>query len=209
MFKIHLLPKKLGFLDLFVDSAQNAVQAAQAFQSLVYDYEDIVQKAGQITELEHAGDAITHKIIAQLHRTFITPFDREDIAALAGSLDDVTDLIEAAADTMVLYKVEQPGDKAKAIVDAIVRSTIEVEAAVRQLQQKAGSKRILEICVEINRLENVADQAFRAARGDLFDNSTDFCKIMKWHEIYQLMEEATDRCEDVSNILEGIVLKNA
>ncbi len=205
----HLLPHKTSFIDLFVESSRNAVAAARLLQDLVHDYTNIAEKTAKITELEHAGDAITHRIIAQLHRSFVTPFDREDIAALAGSLDDVTDLIEAAADTMVVYKVDKPSEVATKLADTIVLTAMQVEVAVMRLQQKSELKKILEICVEINRLENMADDEFRAAKAELFEIEHDYGYVFKWHEIYQLMEEATDRCEDVSDILEGIVLKNA
>lgn len=207
--KFSLLPRKDTFLNLFADSARNAVETATLFKGLVDNYTDAYTKSCQIMEKEHAGDSITHQIMAQLHRTFITPFDREDIAALASALDNVTDFIESAADTMCLYKIESPGPMAKSLADIIVRSTIAVEAAISQLHHKVGQKKILETCVEINRLENEADAIFRVARAGLFENSKDIAHVMKWHEIYQLMENATDRCEDVSNIIEGIVLKHA
>lgn len=207
--KFHFLPRKDNFLVLFADGARNAVQAARLLKDLVDSYIDVGEKSNQITEVEHTGDSITHQIMAQLHRTFITPFDREDIAALASSLDNVTDFIEAAADTMVLYKIETPSPEARELADVIVRSTVAVEAAISQLKHGTRSKQILETCVEINRLENEADKIFRSARAELFDNSKDIAHVMKWHEIYQLLESATDRCEDVSDIIEGIVLKHA
>lgn len=209
MPRLSFLPRKDNFVVLFADGARNAVKAARMLKDLVDNYADAPEKSCQITEMEHHGDTITHQIMAQLHRSFVTPFDREDIAALASSLDNITDFVEAAADTMCLYKVEPPGPLAKELADIIVRSAVAVETAINQLQQRANSKQILETCVEINRLENEADKIFRSARAGLFDNSKDMAHVMKWHEIYQLMESATDRCEDVSDILEGIVLKHA
>ncbi len=207
--KFSFLPRKDNFLELFADSAHNAVESARLLKDLVDNYTNVPDKSNDIMEKEHNGDTITHKIMAQLHRSFITPFDREDIAALASSLDNVMDFIEATADTMVLYKIEAPGPMAKDLADVIVRSTITVEIAINQLKKRVDKKQILETCVEINRLENEADKIFRSARAELFTNSKDTAHIMKWHEIFQLMENATDRCEDVSNILEGIVLKHA
>lgn len=209
MPKFSFLPRKDTFLVLFVDSARNAVEASRLLKDLVDDYTQIADKSNKIMEKEHSGDSITHQIMAQLNRSFITPFDREDIGALASALDNVTDFVEASADTMVLYKVEPPGPMAKQLADVILRSAQAVEAAIVQLKERTDTKKLLETCVEINRLENEADKIFRSARAKLFDNSENIAEVMKWHEIYQLMESATDRCEDVSNIVEGIVLKHA
>jgi len=162
----------------------------------------------KISELEHQGDTITHQIIAQLHRTFVTPFDREDIIMLAQSLDDVTDLIHAAADAMFIYKIECPAPRALEMADIIVQAAVEVERAMPQLRSPKEMKQMLPRCVEINRLENEADRVFRAAMSELFDDSTDMARIIKWREIYEYMESATDRCEDVANVLEGVALKH-
>ncbi len=145
----------------------------------------------------------------QLHRTFVTPFDREDIAQLAHSLDDVTDFIQAAADAMFNYKVDRPGQAAKELSDIIVQAATEVERAMPQLRRRGTLNQILERCVEINRLENVADEVYRSAMAELFDNTKDIAEIIKWREIYEHMESATDRCEDVANVLEGVALKHA
>ena len=209
MPRFSLMPRKVKFFELFEEGAQNMVKAAKLLRELVYNWENVDEKVSEITELEHEGDAITHQIFAQLHSTFVTPFDREDIALLAHSLDDVTDFIQAAADAMLLYKVDRPGQSARELSDAIVQSASEVERAVPQLRHRAELKQILERCVEINRLENIADDVFRSAMGELFDNSTDIASVIKWREIYEHMESATDRCEDVANVLEGVALKNA
>jgi len=163
---------------------------------------------GEITELEHEGDRITHQIMKELNRTFVTPFDREDIASLAHSLDDVTDFIHAAADAMLIYKIDQPTQRAKELAETIVQAAVEIERAVPQLRHRAQLKQIFERCVEINRLENVADKVFRAAMAELFDDSKDFAHVIKWREIYEHMESATDRCEDVANVLEGVAIKH-
>jgi hypothetical protein len=163
----------------------------------------------EIKELEHIGDTITHEIIARLHRTFITPFDREDIALLAKSLDDIIDFIDNAACSMDIYKVDAPGNRARELADIIIQATAEVEHAILELRHKAKLKQILERCVEINRLENMADVVFRAAMAELFEDSTDMADVIKWREIYEHMESATDRCEDVANVIEGVALKNA
>ncbi len=210
MFKFPFIPREEKFFDLFEQSAQNMVKAAQGLKRLVDTWEDVEEKMGEITDLEHQGDTITHEIMAQLHRTFVTPFDREDIALLAHSLDDVTDFIHAAADAMFLYRVDTPGERAKELADIIVQAAAEVERAMPRLRRHGAElKHILGHCVEINRLENMADRVFRSAMAELFDNTTDVARIIKWREIYEYMESATDRCEDVANVLEGVALKHA
>ncbi len=204
----RFIPHEQQFFTLFEGSAQNVVKAAQALKELVDTWDKVDERVKAIIELEHVGDAITHQIMEQLNRTFVTPLDREDIAALAHALDDVTDFIEAAAGAMGLYKVEKPGRPARELADTIVQSASELEKAMPQLRHRAELKRMLERCVEINRLENVADDIYRSATAELFDDTEDIAKIIKWREIYEHMESATDRCEDVANVLEGVALKN-
>jgi len=209
VFKFPFVPREIKFFDLFEDSARNTTKAALGLKKLVDEWGNIDVEVAQITELEHVGDTITHQIMAQVNRTFVTPFDREDIALLAHTLDDVTDFIHAAAYAMLIYKVDSPSKRAKELADIIVQSTSEVERAIPQLRTRAGLKSIYEKCVEINRLENVADSVFRSAMAELFDDITDMAKVIKWREIYEHMESATDRCEDVANVLEGVALKHA
>ena len=209
MFRIPFMPREEKFFGLFEESAQNAVKTAQKLKELVDTWENVAGKVNEITELEHAGDIITHQIMRQLHRTFVTPFDREDIALLAHSLDDITDFIQAAADAMFIYKVSRPSERAKELADIIVQASIEVGKAMPELRGRSGLKHLATHCVEINRLENVADGIYRAAIGELFDNTTNIADIIKWREIYEHMETATDRCEDVANVLEGVALKHA
>ncbi len=209
MFKFRLIPREEKFFDLFEEGAQNMVKTAKGLKRLVDTWEDVAGKVDEITQLEHEGDTITHQIMARLHRTFVTPFDREDIALLAHSLDDVVDFIHAAADAMLIYKIDQPSQRAKELADIIVQATAEVERAVNELHHRSELKHILERCVEINRLENMADRLFRSAMAELFDDSTDIAQVIKWREIYEYMESATDRCEDVADVLEGVALKHA
>jgi predicted phosphate transport protein (TIGR00153 family) len=203
------MPREEGFFDLFEENARNMVKAARCLKELVDNWKDVEKKVNEITEFEHQGDAITHKIAAQLHRTFVTPFDREDIAALAHTMDDITDFIHAASDAMILYKVDRPGRRAKELADIIVQGATEIEKAMPQLRRRSELKRLLKRCVELNRLENAADQVYRSALAELFSDSTDIAHIIKWREIYGHMESATDRCEDVANVLEGVAVKNA
>ncbi len=194
---------------LFEQSAQNDVKITQQLRDMVYIWENVKERVWVITDLEHQGDAITHQIFEQLHRSVITPFDREDIALLAHSLDDVADFIHAAADAMLLYKVERPTKRAQELVDIVVQAVAEVEKAVSEIYDRTGRKQILKRCVEINRLENLGDSVFRSAMAELFDDSADIAGLIKWREIYQHMESVIDRCEDIANILEGVSLKYA
>jgi predicted phosphate transport protein (TIGR00153 family) len=207
--KLPFIPREEKFFDLFQESAQNMVKAAQRLKEMVDTWEHVEGRVGEITELEHQGDTITHEIMARLHRTFVTPFDREDIALLAHVLDDVTDFIHAAADAMLLYKVDRPGKRAQELADIIVQATEEVERVMPQLRKRIVLSQVLKRCVEINRLENVADRVYRSAMAELFADSTDIAHIIKWREIYEHMESATDRCEDVADVLEGVALKHA
>jgi predicted phosphate transport protein (TIGR00153 family) len=209
LFKLTLVPREKKFFALFEQSSQNALKIAQQLKDMVYVWENVKERVWVINDLEHQGDAITHQIFEQLHRSIITPFDREDIALLADSLDDVVDFIHAAADAMLLYKVERPTKRAKEMVNIVVQAVAEVERAVSEIRDRVGRKKLLNRCVEINRLENIGDNVFRSAMAELFDDSTDFAGLIKWREIYRHMESVIDRCEDIANILEGVSLKYA
>ena len=209
MPRFPFMPKEEKFFGLFEQSAQNIVKAARVLREMVDTWQLVESRVSEITELEHAGDTITHQIVAQLHRTFVTPFDREDIAMLAHTMDDVVDFIHAAADAMLIYKIDRPSQRAKELSDIILQGATEMEKAVSGLRHRTKLKKILEQCVEINRLENAADRVFRSAMAELFDDATDITQVIKWREIYEHMEAATDRCEDVANVLEGVALKHA
>jgi predicted phosphate transport protein (TIGR00153 family) len=207
--RLPFIPREEKFFDLFQESAENMVKAAQSLKEMINDWEHVEGKVAEITELEHKGDTITHEIMSRLNRTFVTPFDREDIVQLAHSLDDVTDFIHSAADAMLLYKVERPGERAKELADIIVQGAEEIEKVLPQLKRRIVLSAVLKRCVEINRLENLADRVYRSAIAELFDDSTDMAHIIKWREIYAHMESATDRCEDVADVLEGVAIKHA
>jgi len=209
LFKLSLIPREKKFFALFEQGTQNAVKIAQQLKDMVHIWENVKERVGVITDLEHQGDAITHQIFEQLHRSFITPFDREDIALLAHSLDDVTDFIHAAADAMFLYKVDRPTNKAKELVDIVVQAVVEVEGAISEIHDRISRKQLLNRCVEINRLENIGDSVYRSAMAELFDGSADMAGLIKWREIYEHMESVIDRCEDIANILEGVAIKYA
>jgi len=207
MVKLSLVPREGKFFILFEQSANNALRIAEHLKDLLHNWENVKEKTAKISELENEGDAVTHQIIQELHRTFVTPFDREDIALLAHSLDDVTDNIEAAVDSMVLYQIDRPTERAKELADIIVKETGEVAKALSEMRHKVELRHILRHCVEINRYENEGDGVYRAALAELFANEQDIASIIKWREIYEYMENATDRGEDVANVLEGVALK--
>lgn len=209
MVKFSLVPREGRFFVLFEESAKNAAEVAQQLKDLLCNWNDVEKRVESIIELEHKGDGVAHEIIALVHRTFVTPFDREDIALLAHSLDDIVDSIEAAADAMNLYKIDEPTRRAKELADIIVQTTLEVHQAISELRQRIDLKQILKRSVEINRLENLADKIYREALAELFRDSKDIPYIIKWREIYEYMETASDRCEDVANVLEGVALKYA
>jgi predicted phosphate transport protein (TIGR00153 family) len=174
---------------------------------MVHIWENVKERVGMITDLEHQGDAITHQIFEQLHRSVITPFDREDIALLAHSLDDVTDFIHGAADAMFLYKVNRPTPRALELAEIALQAVSEVGEAISEMHDRTGRNQLLKRCIEINRLENVGDNVYRSAMAELFDDSTDIANLIKWREIFNHMESVIDRCEDIANILEGVSIK--
>jgi predicted phosphate transport protein (TIGR00153 family) len=207
MVKFSLIPREEQFYTLFENSAKNVVKAALALKDLVDNWCNVKEKVAEIAKMESEGDAITHEIIAQLHRTFVTPFDREDIAQLAMALDDIIDFIDSSADAMLLYKIPQSTSRARELADMIVQATEETAKAMPLLRNKGELKKMLTCCIDINRIENITDEIYRSAIAELFDNTEDLAMVIKWREIYEHMESATDRCEDVSNVLEGVALK--
>ena len=209
MFRLSLIPKEKKFFALFEQGTRNAVKIAQQLKDMVSIWENVKERVGVINDLEHQGDAITHQIFDQLHRSIITPFDREDIALLAHSLDDVADFIHAAADAMLLYKIERPTNRARELADIVVQAVAEVEKGVSEMHDRVGRKQLLKRCVEINRLENLGDIVYRSAMAELFDDSANYATLIKWREIYNHMESVIDRCEDIANILEGVAIKYA
>lgn len=208
MFRFSFMSREEKFFELFEASSRNIVEAAYTLEEMIDKWEDVERKVSEITELEHKGDTFVHQIMELSHRTFVTPFDREDIAILAHSLDDVIDFIQAAAEGMLIYKISHPTEKAKKLAETIVQSAFEIEKAMPKLRHRARLKQVLEQCVEINRLENTADDIYRSAVAELFCDTMSIIEVIKWREIYEQMESATDRCEDVSNVLEGVALKH-
>jgi len=210
LVKFFMPPRDMGFYDLFEQETANLVTAAEKLVDLFDNYENVEAKAKELKELEHRGDVITHEIIARLHRTFVTPIDREDITLLVHSLDDVMDFIEAAGRTAYLYNIAQPTERARELARIVVKMARKLNEVVPHLRRRDQFPWILKQCVEINTLENEADDVQHAALAELFEVChLDACEVIKWREIYEHLENATDRGEDVANVLEGIVLKHA
>jgi uncharacterized protein len=203
-------PRDIEFYDLFEQDTSNLVVAAEKLVDLFENYEDVEAKAKQLKDFEHQGDVITHEIIQRVHRTFVTPIDREDITLLAHSLDDVMDFIEAAGRTAHLYRIVEPTERARQLARIVAKVTHKLNEAMPRLRHREQYAWVLKQCVEINSLENEADDVQHAALAELFEVChMDACEVIKWREIYEHLESATDRGEDVANVLEGIVLKHA
>jgi len=202
----RLIPREEKFFELFEQQGANIVAAARALEELVLDYPDAKAKAERIRDLEHAGDTLTHELVKRLNTTFITPIDREDIYALASRLDDVLDLIDAVADRLLLYRISTPTPGCVDMAKIVVKTAEETDRAVHCL--RTLSPFYHKHCVEVNRLENEADRRLRDLLAALFDG-TEPIEIIKWKELYETLEEVTDRCEDVVNVIEGIMLKMA
>jgi predicted phosphate transport protein (TIGR00153 family) len=201
-----LIPREGRFFDDFVALAQEIVKGATLLEEMLEPDRPIWDKADEIKEVEHKCDFLTHEIIQRLHRTFVTPLDREDIHAMARSLDDVMDAIDATAAIVRLYQIERVRPDTRDLARIISQSTAQIVKATKALGGKSG---VTECAVEINRLENEADRAHQNAVRRLFEEEKDPVAIMKWKEILDFLEDATDRCEDVANVLEGVVVKHA
>jgi hypothetical protein len=202
----RLIPREERFFDDFVAMADQIRKGAGLLEEMLAPERPIWDKADEIKEVEHKCDFLTHEIIQRLHRTFVTPLDREDIHSLARSLDDVMDAIDASATIVRLYGIERVRPDARELARIILQSTDQVVKAMKALERRKG---VAEPAVEINRLENEADRAHQVAVRRLFEEERDPIIIMKWKEILDFLEEATDRCEDVANVLEGVVIKHA
>lgn len=208
MARFQILPTETRFFDLFDQHAQTLHRAATQLRELVEDFTDVDGKFAQLTETEHRGDFITHEVIDLARRSFTMPFDPEDITAIAGRIDDGIDGIEAAADALILWKVEQPTPEAKQLCAIIERAAGEVAAAVPHLRDKRRFDRIRVHNVEVNRLENEADRVARQALSRLLAHHEDMFDLIRWKEIYEQLEAVTDRLEDVADALEGVTVKH-
>lgn len=205
---MRIFPKEIDFFEIFDKAAVNLTKATSVLVSLMENFDNIEAKAKEIYEAEQDGDMLTHDIMRKLNSSFVTPIDREDIHALASRMDDILDLVWGAVDRLVVFKITSPTKEAMEISMDLHRTTEVLQKTIRELRNKNYSH-VQEHCIEINRLENRIDRTFRDALGALFDDFKDPLLIIKWKEIYEHLENASDRCEDVANVLEGIVLKNA
>jgi hypothetical protein len=206
---VRLIPRGEEFFQMFVDMASNLTDGASALVDMLSNSQhasDIAAGAARVKTYEHRGDDLTHKVIRKLNTTFITPFDREDLYRLASSIDDVLDFLNAAAERMMLFKIHNPPPATLQLARIIVEQSQVLTKAVAGLEKH---QRVLENCVEVNRLENEADQICRKALGDLFECEKDPIHLIKIKELYESLETATDKAEDVANVLEAVVLKNA
>jgi predicted phosphate transport protein (TIGR00153 family) len=206
---MRFIPKEEKFYDLFEELINKIEEGGKLFLEMVEKYEYPLPTITRLKELEHEADVITHRTYEKMHKSFLTPLDREDIYALVNKMDSILDMIEASAARMNLYKVKKP---TKVIIDQaniLNKAISKVKLIVYAMRDMKNSKMIIDACVEINTLENEGDIVLRTAMVDLFEHEKDAIELIKWKEIFERIEEALDVCEDVSNIIEGIVLKHA
>jgi predicted phosphate transport protein (TIGR00153 family) len=202
-----LIPKEEKFFALFKEMTVTIIEGANLLKDMMDNFVDPAASQRRIKDVEHKCDQLTHDIIKKLNKSFVTPFDREDIYALSSALDDIMDLIDASSQRFLMYNVEKPTPEAKELAFIILKSCQTIDKAVGILGGKLEP--IAEYCVEVNALENEADRVCREAISKLFDEEKDAIQLIKWKEIYETLERATDKCEDAANILESVVVKNA
>jgi predicted phosphate transport protein (TIGR00153 family) len=205
----RLLPKDGKFFDLFNEHAEYCVKGAKEMVALMTNFDDLEIRVHAIESIEKQADKVTHATLDALHKTFITPLDRDDIHQLISRMDDILDLLEDAAQTISLYDIKTITPEAKRLAELCQACIEKVAAAVKLLDNMDNSREILGICQEIDRLESDADHVMRAAMSKLFREEPDVRNLIKLKAIYELLETVTDRCEDVSNIIEGIIVENA
>jgi predicted phosphate transport protein (TIGR00153 family) len=205
--RLRLIPREERFFDMFVEDAANVLKGARVLEAMLRTYDHPERDAKELFAVEHAGDDISHSIGKRLNTTFVTPFDREDIHALISALDDVLDLIEEAADTFILYHIERPTPEAIEQAGIIVKQCELIHDALVKLR-RFGSD-LQGFVIEIHALENEGDRVTRAAVAGLFADNRDPVDIIKWKDVYGVLEDAIDKCEDVANIIEKIAIKHA
>jgi len=197
------------FFELFERHADKTLEAARLLRTMLNHPKNLSDQARRIKEVEHDGDTITHRAVETLHRTFVTPIDRGDIHRLISRLDDVLDLIEATSERVWLYGIDTIDRDACDLADALVNAVIQVTHAMRGLRDLKDRDTLLQACMEINRYENEGDTLLRGAVARLFQDSKDPLMVIKWKDIYEFLENAIDRCEDVANVVEGVALEYA
>lgn len=204
--RIPFIPREEKFFELFVEDGQNVLDAARMLEEFFRSYGERERLASRLREAEHRGDVLSHDIGQRLATTFVTPFDRDDIHQLISRLDDILDYIEEVADTCVLYKIDRPTDAAGHQASIIVQQCQELVQALEKLHSFRG---VEQHWIEIHRLENEGDRIGRSAVADLFTNGGDPVNVIKWKDVYALLEEAIDACEDAANVIERIVVTHA
>jgi uncharacterized protein len=205
----RFMPRERRFFDYFNDHADQLVLGAEQLKALMGDVRQLDERKRNIENIEHRADKITQATMQLLHHTFITPIDRDEIHQLIGRMDDILDLMEDVSQCMFLYDIREVTGEAAELADLCLTSTLKVKEAVGGLGNLKDPKRIMLLCNEIDRLEGDADRVMRAAMAKLFRQEVDAKQLLKMKEIYQLLESVTDRCQDVANIIEGIVIENA
>ncbi|HEX5323537.1 MAG TPA: DUF47 family protein [Capsulimonadaceae bacterium] len=205
-----LFESKDSFYDLLEAQAVAAQNAAMAFKALGQDFANSAEQSQAIKQIEHDADDLTHTLANKIDSTFVTPLDKEDLRALSGALDDITDLIEAAASRISLYQLSTPRPDVVPMISLLVDITVAVKQSVSVLRHLKNHSDVREIFINVHRIENESDAAFRRALGDLFNApNADPIMVMKWKEVYDRIEIAVDKCEDVANIVESVVVKYA
>jgi predicted phosphate transport protein (TIGR00153 family) len=203
-----LMPRNSAFFDAFEKQAALTVEGARLFKEMLEDFREIPRRVKEIKDVEHKADDVTHAAFELLYRQFILPFDRAVIHRLLSAIDDVLDLTDAATERIGLYDIQTVMPEARDLARVLLAQTRKMQEAVHGLRNLKDSKKILEVCQEINSLENQADSLLRRALADLFRSGADPLTIIKWKEILDLIETATDRAEDVANVIENVVLEN-
>jgi uncharacterized protein len=208
----RLMPREGRFFDLFNQHADTIVEGAQHLVDLMHRYADAAERQREIDEIdriEKDADLINHETVSLLHKTFVTPFDREDIHNLISKMDDILDLIQDVAESVMLYDIQRVTPEALQLASLSQMCCDRVRAAVRMLDDMENAEAILKTCAEIDQLETDADRVMRSAMSKLFRDESDVRQVIKLKAIYELLESVTDKCEDVANIIEGVVLENA
>jgi len=205
---INFMPKEVKFFDYLNLQAENLVKASSYFKSILKNGVMDEAAAKKIHDFEHEGDTLSHEITDMLNRTFITPIDREDIYALANQLDDVLDMINAMAGRMKLYKLDPGNEYFSQFIDLIDQSSVALSNAVKHMHDTKRTRRVLDHCIEINRLENMGDQLREKAIGSLFETEKDPIMVIKWKEMYEVAEGTLDKCEHVAKVIESILVKH-
>ncbi len=207
-FKEWIIPQDKHFFNMLENESQNVLDGSNAFLEMLKDYENIKEKQQMIKDIEHQGDDFVHEIFEELNKTFITPIDHEDISKLASAFDDVLDYIEGTATRLVLYEIAKPEDNMIKLAEVLLKQTKELNTALSGLRNIKNPKEIEKRCIEVNRLENVADDIYKTSVAELFRRK-DAIEIMKLKEVYERLEFATDKCEDAANVISDIVVKNS